>query len=304
MSKKAKQPNTFDLEELKQLVEINPNLLATNSITAAEKFCKKIALSHYENFPVGSILIPKQIRKHFYSIYTFSRIADDIADEDYSLNADERLKLLNTFLENTISTAKNNFSTTNPIFIALRHTINEMGMPFAPFEKLIKAFKIDVLFVRPNSIDDLTQYCKFSANPIGELILRLFGEYNTHTAELSDAITSALQLINFWQDLSIDLNKGRNYIPKDLVEELSTKSSSDFNLTLHLLLIYSEKLLNFGKDLPKLIKNRKLKFELKVIINAGFKILEKEQKLQAKLFEYRPKLRKLDYLFILLKSLY
>lgn len=279
----------FKLTEIYDLTEICPQLLGTQNLSDAYDYCRKIALGHYENFPVGSITLPKKIRKHIFAVYTFSRIADDIADEDYEISKEERLLLLNKFLENFENVINEKIETTNPIFLALSATISQMNLPLLPFEKLIKAFKMDVDFVRPRNTEDLLNYCRYSANPIGELILRLFGEYDEINAEKSDAITSALQLINFWQDLSVDKLKNRNYIPE--------------NITLGELFIYTEKLLNFGIDLPNRIKNRRLKFELKLIVNAGATIFEVIKKMDQRLFAERPSLKNLSYFKIVLQSI-
>jgi phytoene/squalene synthetase len=279
----------FELKEILELVEINPQVLFVKNESEAFAYCKKIALGHYENFPVGSIILPKKIRKHVFSIYAFSRIADDIADEVYAISKEDRLSLLNKFIANLEKVIKEKVPTLNPIYLSLSITIQERQLPLEPFEKLITAFKMDVDFRQPNDYDDLLDYCQYSACPIGELILRLFDEYNEENAKKSDAITSALQLINFWQDLSVDRENGRNYIPE--------------NKNLSELFDFTENLLNFGTDLPNFIKNIRLKIELRLIINAGLKMIAVLRQMNEKLFIQRPVLKKSDYLGILFKSI-
>ncbi|OGU56316.1 MAG: hypothetical protein A2X64_08775 [Ignavibacteria bacterium GWF2_33_9] len=279
----------FSQEDILDLIELTPKQNGMDNLDDAYIFCKNTSLGHYENFPVGSVILPKSVRKHVFAIYTFSRIGDDIADENYSFTPDERIENLDIFLDNLRKVLNQKIHTTNPIFLALSNSIFEKKLPILPFEKLIEAFKMDAKFTEPKNFDDLLYYCSFSACPIGELILRLFGEYNEHTAAKSDAVTSALQLINFCQDLSLDIPKGRMYIPagENLAEMIK----------------YSQNLLNFGIDLPKYIKNRRLKFELKLIISAGLKIQHKIEKSGDKLYKIRPELTKQDYVSILLNSI-
>lgn len=293
----------FELNDIKELVQLNSQVLFAKNTDEAFAYCDNIAKNHYENFPVGSILVPKQLRKHFYSIYAFARIADDIADENFDLTKQEKVNLLNLLEENLKKVVENKEETNNPILLALSKTIDEKKLPIEPFQKLIIAFKMDVNFVQPEKMSDLLKYCHYSANPIGELILRLYGNFNENTAKHSEAITSALQLLNFWQDLSKDIPNGRLYVPQEIIEEYNFNNEYNIEKTLPILLIYSEKLLNFGKDLPDFIKDLRLKYELKLIINGGYFILRKEQKLGGKLLVTRPKLTKYDYLKIFIKSI-
>lgn len=293
----------FGLNEITELVQLNPQVLFVKNSDDAFAFCEKLALSHYENFPVGSIFIQKQLRKHFYSIYAFSRIADDLADENYEISKYDRINFLDLFENNLLRVIEKKEKSNNPILLALSTTIEAKKLPIEPFQKLIKAFKMDINFVQAETLDDLITYCQYSANPIGELVLRLYDNFNEETAKRAEAITSALQLLNFWQDLSRDIPSGRIYIPKNILEEYNLKNENRIDKTIQILLIYSEKLLNFGKDLPDFIKDLRLKYELKLIINGGFAILKKEYKLGKELIKVRPKLTKLDYLGILLKSI-
>lgn len=251
--------------------------------------CESISRNHYENFPVGSLLIPKKLRKHFYSIYAFSRFCDDIADETHSLTKEERLKILTNF-QNYVSYYENIETKSNhPILLALIDTLQTKKLPAEPLVRLLNAFKMDINFQQPNRWQDLLNYCNHSANPIGEMVLRLFGEWNPITAPLSNNITTALQLINFWQDLSIDRPNNRNYFPKEVSNE-----------NLDEVLDYTEKILNLGIDLPTYINSKHLRLEVIVIIKAAKIMLQKERNFGSKLISERPKLNKFDYIKLLL----
>jgi len=251
--------------------------------------CESIAKNHYENFPVGSILIPKKIRKYFYSIYAFSRFCDDIADESHSLTNEQRISILNSFQNYLKNHKQLEKLSTHPIFQALIDTLETNHLPAEPLIRLLEAFKMDINFRQPDRWHDLLYYCHHSANPIGEMVLRLFGEWNSVTEPLSNYITTALQLINFWQDLSIDRQNNRNYIPKEVTEA-----------NLFELFDYTEKILNLGIDLPNYLNSKHLKWEVIVIIKAAKLMLQKEKKLGIRLLNDRPHLTKMDYLKILL----
>lgn len=250
--------------------------------------CKSIVKNHYENFPVGSLFIPKNIRKHFYSIYAFSRFCDDIADENHSISKEQRISILLNFQNYLKEYPKYQEKSKHPILYALINTLEINQLPADPLIRLLEAFKFDINFCQPKNWQDLMNYCYNSANPIGEMILRLFGEWNSTTEPLSNNITTALQLINFWQDLSIDRKNDRNYIPKEIIAE-----------NLEEVLDYTEKILNLGIDLPMHLKSKQLKTEVIVIIKAAKIMLQKERKTGINLFAIRPKLNKFDYLKIL-----
>ena len=302
------------------------------SIEEAFKFCEKVAKGHYENFPVSSILIPKNVRKHFYSIYAFSRVADDIADEFIHKNGkNEALNLLENYEKNLIelyfpkknksiegnkNNSKNKIS--NPIFLALNETIKKFNIPINPFKNLLKAFKTDINFQQPNDFTELFSYCENSANPIGELLLRIFDEYNIITLNYSNNICTALQLINFWQDLSVDLRQKRCYIPKSIIKkyfknnfdfEVFAKNSNAkkeiknivsankeaFNNIIKQICYRAEIAMKEGKKLLKYLKKNdanslRFKLELHLIIFGGEIILKKIKRKKEKIFYERVKI--------------
>lgn len=297
-------------EKIKQLCEIEPSVLSSDSLDCSYNFCKNIALKHYENFPVGSILIPRQARKHFYSIYAFSRFADDIADIPSIFSSEERIEFLSKY-ENLLELCQSE-KTSNPIFLVLTNTIKNFNIPISTLKKLISAFKMDINFKQADSIKDLEHYCSFSANPVGELVLRLFNNYNDDTAIFSDSICTGLQLLNFWQDLSLDLKNGRSYIPKEYEEKYSI-TSKDFlknnsnlklNNCLNELLELTESYFIQGEQILKLINNKRLKLELKVIIEAALYFIKIMKKNPANLLIARPKISKTEKIIILIKALF
>jgi squalene synthase HpnC len=303
----------FSAAELFDLTTPRGGALGVSSLQEAYDFCKKIATGHYENFPVGSLLIPAAQRPHFFSVYAYSRLADDIADE-LSDEANVRLKALDD-LENLLKSEafKNGICNKkcNPVFLALGATIAELGLPLDPILKLLKAFRQDILFEQPQTFKDVLDYCENSANPVGELVLRIFGLYNPKTAQYSDAVCTGLQLANFWQDFSMDLPNGRLYIPQEILKKyglekdnlLAVENSAKFRVCLaELLKITNDFFINGEKLLP-FLKNLRLRFEIAITIEGGRKILEKIAELDTQILFKRPKLSKKDYFIITLRAI-
>lgn len=272
-------------------------------------YSSKIAHQHYENFPVGSILVPKELRKYFYSIYSFSRLADDIADENYISTPQLKYDTLENLKQSILNLHIDNIDSNNPILLALKESIKKFNLPIDPFIKLISAFQQDVFFKQPNNWQDVLDYCDNSANPVGELVLRLFGEYNEQNKELSDKICTGLQLINFWQDFSRDFKIGRCYIPIDVLEKNKISFNEkklignldNFNCVLNVIYSFTKRIYTEGKPLPSNIKTKRLRLELKAIIEGGEKVFNKIQKLENKILIIRPKVTKFEFLIILFK---
>jgi len=171
-----------------------------------------LAKSHYENFPVVSVLIPSQLRKHIAIIYWFARTADDLADEG-NLSDVERIEKLDTFESDFISSLTN--EATTDFVAALKQTIISNNLSRENFLKLLKAFKQDVTKKRYNNFEEVLDYCSNSANPVGRILLELFDIRNDKAFFYSDKICTALQITNFIQDTKIDYQKGRIYYPLD-----------------------------------------------------------------------------------------
>jgi squalene synthase HpnC len=181
------------------------------SVTDAFAECERIARAHYENFTLGSRLLPRRLRRHIAAIYAFARTADDFADEEP--DRDRALRALDAWddeLEACYTGAPR-----HPIFVALAETVREFAIPIEPFRRLLTAFRMDVEFRGFATFDELRHYCMHSANPVGHLVLYLFGHRDAERQARADDICTALQLTNFWQDLAVDLAKGRIYLPRE-----------------------------------------------------------------------------------------
>lgn len=186
-------------------------------MTTAEGYAValRLARSHYENFPVASWLLPARMRPHIAAIYAFARTADDFADEG-DVDDAERLRRLDDW------EAKLDAPADHPVFVALQNTIEECRLDPQLFRDLISAFKQDVIKKRYDTWAELLDYCRRSANPVGRLVLGVAGAaadgLNEARSAKSDSLCTALQLVNFWQDVDRDREKGRDYLPKELVD--------------------------------------------------------------------------------------
>ena len=178
--------------------------------------CARVARGHYENFPVASRLVPAPMRPHIAAIYAFARAADDFADEGERTQA-ERLRLLDDWqarLESCVGGRPGD----DPVFVALGETIRRLALPVGLFQDLLSAFRQDVTTTRYATWADLLDYCRRSANPVGRLVLRAADRVDDRLDAASDAVCTALQLTNFWQDLERDWHKGRVYVPRELLD--------------------------------------------------------------------------------------
>lgn len=175
----------------------------------AQSYCERLARSHYENFSVATWFLPKRLRQHFFNVYAYCRISDDLGDETGDPQAsllllDEWEAELNACYEG---------SPRHPVFVALAGTVREFDVPKQTFADLLTAFRQDQTVTRYETFDDLLGYCHYSANPVGHLVLYLCGYRDAERQQLSDFTCTALQLANFWQDVSADYEKGRIYLP-------------------------------------------------------------------------------------------
>lgn len=296
----------YNFDQLSELSKQSSDIFKTTSNEEAYQFCEKLAKRHYENFPVGSILIPKSIRHHFYSIYAFSRLADDIADENLTTSSDERYGLLES-LEIELDSKLEEIST--PILRAVLNTCKETNVKINDLKRLIVAFKMDIRFEQAKNWDDLYNYCSYSANPIGEMLLKLFGENTDENVKLSDDVCTALQLVNFWQDISRDKVNERYYIPLELVNRFGLDyddlKANPLRLQVCLDQLYqeTEKLFENGKKLVYLVKNKRLKMELRLIISSGIRILEKCKSMKTEIVSTRPSLDVKDAFIIIINAI-
>lgn len=184
------------------------------SLAEAQSYCERLARSHYENFSVASWFLPKRLRQHFFNVYAYCRISDDLGDE--TGNTQASLLLLDEW--ETELNACYEGAPRHPVFVALAGTVREFDIPKQTFADLLAAFRQDQRVTRYETFADLLGYCRNSANPVGHLVLYLCGYRDSERQQLSDFTCTALQLANFWQDVSVDYEKGRIYLP---VEDLN-----------------------------------------------------------------------------------
>jgi len=179
------------------------------SLEEARAYCERLAKSHYENFSVASWFLPRRLRQHFYNVYAYCRISDDLGDEVG--NSQQSLELLDQW-EGQLNSCYAG-SPRHPVFVALRETVEQFGIPKFEFSDLLVAFRQDQTVSRFETFDDVLGYCRYSANPVGHLVLYLCGYSDAGRQQLSDYTCTALQLANFWQDIFVDYGKGRIYLP-------------------------------------------------------------------------------------------
>lgn len=270
--------------------------------------CLHMAQSHYENFPVASRLLPKHLREPIAVIYAFARRADDFADEG-DLSDEERIAALTDFSEklDLIEEGKEVNDTT---FIALADVIKQHQLPISLFHDLLTAFKMDVTKERYANFGEVMEYCRYSANPVGRLLLHLNKETSTQSLGYSDAICSALQLTNFLQDISQDLEESnRIYIPQDEMEkygvsedDILNKITNDASRKLIAFQIArTARLMQSGAALGKILKGR-MGLELRMTIMGGSRILYKLNQQNDDVFS-RPRLSKWDIGWVIWKAI-
>jgi len=274
----------------------------------AYKEAEAFAKSHYENFPVVSFLIPKNLRKHIAIIYWFARTADDIADEG-TFTQEERINRLNIFEARLTDLLKGKFKSSYEL--ALYSTICERNLSSKLFFDLLKAFKQDAVKKKYSNFNGLLKYCEFSANPIGRLILQLNDIRNDKALYYSDNICTALQFTNFYQDTEIDTRKERFYYPMDEMQKYGVTEKSllnginnlNFQNLLKSSITRAEEMLNEGKGILNYLKGR-LKFEINWTILGGEAILHKIKFNNYMIFNNRPKINKFNSLYLLIKALF
>ena len=272
-----------------------------------------LAQQHYENFPVASILLPAEFREPISLIYAFARQADDFADEG-DLSIEQRLDLLQNFRDE-LDLIRAYIKPKTPFFASLDALISKKKLPIDAFYDLLNAFSQDVVKTRYTNYAEVLDYCKRSANPIGRLLLHLYGMATPSNLALSDHICSALQLINFLQDIAIDAqkNKGKSriYLCLDEMEsfgitemqinagnaDVRWQAFMQFNIN------RTRQLLSVGKPLGRILKGR-IGLEMRLIIAGGERILDKIENVHGDVFAHRPILNKLDWLIMFTKSLW
>lgn len=265
-------------------------------VSAAYRYCQAVTDAHYENFPVASVLLPKRLRPAIAAIYAFSRIADDFADE--AEFAGERLEQLEAW-ENLLT----DDNPTHPVFVALSDATQQHDLPRQLFYDLLSAFKQDVVKARYANFDEILDYCRRSADPVGRLVLSLFKLGDVERFKQSDAVCTALQLANFWQDVAIDLKKDRIYLPQDDMaafgvseDDLKRGQATDgFKKLMTFQIARTRELFARGKPLGLSLPGR-LGVEIRLTWLTGMRILDRIESVDYDVFNHRPELSKRDFL--------
>ncbi len=270
---------------------------------------------HYENFPVASILCPARLRPAIGAIYIFARTADDLADEGDALPA-ARMEALQAYRAELLAVSAGRAPSARwpLVFPRLARAMRDFNLPLTPLMDLLSAFEQDVVKQQYADRDELLDYCRRSANPVGRLLLHLYGVTDARALLQSDAICSALQLANFWQDLSVDVPRNRFYAP---LRDLAQHSVSAPTLTLghdspavrHLvktLVGWTRDLMSSGAELPHTLQSRagwRIGLELKLVVQGGLRILDKIEAMDYDSMRQRPKLGATDGIVMLWQAL-
>src|SRR5277367_5813797 len=288
------------------------------AIADAYDACTKLARAHYENFPVGR-LVPKEMQPHVHAVYAFARYADDLADEGYAGSAkaqgardvmtpEQRLAALDDWerqLLSPVGTPGLHF-----IFIALHETIRKLDLPMTLLTDLLSAFKQDVVKRRYANFTEVLDYCRRSANPVGRLVLLLHGKREEELHLLADQICTGLQLANFWQDVGVDLEKDRIYLPEDdrkkysVTEEalFARRADDNYRKLLAFEVARTQGIFDQGAPLTKKLRGL-LRLEIRLTWLGGTKILRKIEALNYDTLNHRPTVGKADMALLFFKAL-
>ena len=271
-------------------------LVAAGDLPAAEAITGHLAHSHYENFSVVSILLPRRLRQDFCNIYAFCRVADDLGDEVE--DRAESLRLLGLFRGMTRECHAG--SATAALFVALAGTIRKYDIPLKPFLDLIDAFEQDQRIVRYDTFEQVVDYCRRSADPVGRLVLYMSGYRDEHRQGLSDKICTALQLTNFWQDVRRDIvDRDRIYLPRESMDRFGVGESQiregrcddNYRKLIRFEVDRAEKLFDEGHALLPLL-NRSIRPQISLFAKGGRAILRAIRRQDYDTLSHRPSLSK------------
>jgi squalene synthase HpnC len=286
------------------------NVLLTDELVIISDLFYRTSMpvDHYENFPVASVLLPARLRPPVEAIYAFARSADDIADEG-NATTEQRIAGLEAY-EQELSRIEAGESPVEPLFRKLAAMVAEHALPLQPMRDLLSAFKQDVRVDRYAAYADLLDYCRRSANPVGRLMLHLYGAAGDVECRESDAICTALQLINFWQDVAIDWDKGRVYLPREDLRRFGVAESAIAagvaNAAWRELMAFevdrARALMLQGAPLALRLPGR-IGWELRFIVQGGLRILEAIESARYDVFRRRPALGRSDWLRLAWRAL-
>jgi squalene synthase HpnC len=275
------------------------------SLEDARAYCERLAKSHYENFSIATWFLSKPLRQHFYNVYAYCRISDDLGDEVG--DPQQSLELLDQW--ETELNACYAGSPKHPVFVALAETVRQFKIPQHEFSDLLIAFRQDQTVTRFETFDDILAYCRYSANPVGHLVLYLCGYSDAERQQLSDYTCTALQLANFWQDIFVDYGKGRIYLPledlrrfgvtgEDIAERRATPQ---FVAMMKFEVERARDWFARGLPLVKLV-NRELAIDLELFSRGGQEILNAIERQGFDVLRARPKISKLRKLMLVVRA--
>jgi squalene synthase HpnC len=272
----------------------------------AGDYCRRLARTHYENFLVVSALLPRELRQPMFHVYAYCRWADDLADE--APNRAAALAGVRWWREELRRCYAG--EPRHPVFIALAETIAQFELPMAPFDDLLTAFEQDQTVTRYETYEELLGYCRYSANPVGRLVLHLFGYRDEERLRLSDCTCTALQLANFWQDVARDLEKGRIYLPREDMrrfgyseEELLDRSENEaFRRVIRFEVERTRELFRQGAALRERVR-RRLRLEIDMFSQGGLLVLRMIEGLGWNVLNRRPAVSKAAQARLLLRRL-
>ena len=268
----------------------------------------RVSVGHYENFPVASVLVPARLRPAVVAIYRFARAADDLADEG-AATPGERVAALDAF-DRELDRIERGETPADPPFPALASAVREYGLPLPPFHELVSAFRQDVSVPRYANFDEVLDYCRRSANPVGRLLLALYRAQAPANLAASDAICTGLQLTNFWQDIAIDWQKNRVYLPQDDLRRFGVSEShiaearvdDAWRALLAFEVARARGLLESGRPLTRALPWR-MGLELSAIISGGLRILDRIDAVGGDVFAHRPVLATADWFVVAWRAL-
>ena len=289
----------------KAFLESPGALSASYTPAAAEAYTRWLATHHYENFHVVTFLLPKRLHQDFYNVYAFCRWADDLGDEIG--DTAESLRLLAWWREELYAMYEGR--TRHPVFVALEGTAKKYALPRQLFDDLIRAFEQDQSVTRYADWEGVFGYCRYSANPVGRLVLRLCGYADEERDRMSDATCTALQLANFWQDVTIDFEKDRVYLPLHLFEKHSytlaeleaRRFTPAFRAVMRDAVDVARELFLKGLPLAKTV-DRRLGFDLELFSRGGMRVLEKIEAQDYNVLTRRPAISKPERVLLMLRA--
>jgi len=273
----------------------------------SRRYTRWLATHHYENFHVVSLLLPRRLHQDFYNVYAFCRWADDLGDE--TGDKAESLRLL-AWWRGELRSLFSGQPPSHPVFVALAETVRRHDLPPEPFDDLIDAFIQDQTVARYRNWEEVLGYCRRSANPVGRLVLMLCGYRDEERFRLSDSTCTALQLANFWQDVTVDLLKDRIYLPQDLLARhgcteqdlLERRCTLAFRSAMKEAVDYAQALFEQGLPLARMV-DRRLALDIDLFSRGGMKVLQKIRAQNYDVLRARPVITKTERAVLLLAGL-